>query len=240
MMWLWLVVGGCAKTTPTVGAPSSTVAEPDAPPQAKATPTYSLSADASPVLLHPKQATLTAPGQYDVQLRTSEGDIVVRVNRSWSPHGADRFYNLVKAGFYDQSAFFRTIDGFVAQFGLHANPKVNKAWREATMPDDPVILSNTRGRVTFAMRGVPDSRTTQLFVNLKDNSSLDAMGFSPFAEVVEGMDVVGALHETGEGAPRGPGPGQLDVMQRGNAYLDAEFPDVDRVLQATIVESATP
>ncbi len=234
--WIWLaVMAGCPKATPP---PDPAVPEAEAAPrQATTTPTYALADDASPVLLNPKLATKQAPSVYDVRLVTSEGDILVRVRRAWSPHAADRFYNLVEAGFYDGSAFFRTIEGFVAQFGLAANPKVTKAWRDEGFPDDPVMSSNTRGRVTFAMRNVPDSRTTQLFVNLTDNTSLDRLGFAPFAEVVEGMDVVDALHVTGEGAPRGPGPRQTDIIAKGNAVLDANFPDVDRVLRAEVVET---
>ena len=233
--WLWLLLAaGCQKAVAPVGAASAPSEQ--GPPQATATPKYDLGDDYSPVLLDPKQATLTAPAQFDVRLTTSEGDILVRVQRSWAPHAADRFYNLVEAGFYDQSAFFRTIDRFVAQFGLHANPKVNKAWRDAGMPDDPVILSNTRGRLTYAMRGVPESRTTQLFINLRDNTNLDALGFAPFAEVVEGMEVVDQLHRTGEGAPRGPGPNQGELAEKGNALIDAKFPKTDRVLQAVVVE----
>ncbi|MEM6926283.1 MAG: peptidylprolyl isomerase [Myxococcota bacterium] len=230
--WLWLVVGGCQKTTPPEASASA-----EAPAQATATPTYALGPDASPLLLDPSHPTGPAPVSYDVRLQTSEGDVVLTVLRAWSPHAADRFYHLVRAGFYDQSAFFRTIDGFVAQFGLAANPEVNRAWRDATMPDDPPVLSNTRGRVTFAMRGVPDSRTTQLFINLGDNGSLDRLGFAPFAEVTMGMDVVDALHRTGEGAPRGPGPSQSDIRDKGNAAIDTAFPEIDRILRATVVES---
>jgi len=233
-MWLWLVVtSGCEKAAPPASAASG-----QAEPQpAGETVRYELARNAPELLGDPKAETVTAPGEYWVELHTSEGDMVAHVVRVWAPNAADRFYNLVEAGFYDGSAFFRTIDGFVAQFGLSAIPEVNQAWRDATMPDDPVILSNTRGRLTFAMRGIPDSRTTQLFINLSQNNKLDGMGFAPFGEIVAGEEVLDALHRTGEGAPRGPGPNQSDIVKQGNALLDARFPEIDRVLTATIVES---
>lgn len=236
-MWVWLLIAsGCQKAAPVAAtAATSESATEDGPPQATSTSKYELADDASPVLRNPKLATATAPNAYDVRLTTSKGDIVLRIQRSWSPHAADRFYNLVEAGYYDQAAFFRTIEGFVAQFGISAYPEVNKAWRDVSIPDDPPILSNTRGRVSFAQRGVPDSRTTQLFINRVDNTSLNRMGFAPFAEVVQGMEVVDALHNTGEGAPRGAGPSQPDLRKHGNALLDARFPEIDRILQATVV-----
>lgn len=228
--WLWLVLAiGCPKATPT-GASTPADREPPAPSP------YALAEDASPALLRPSKATLVAPAQYDVRLTTTQGDIVLRVERAWSPLGADRFYNLVEAGFYDQSAFFRTIDNFVAQFGLAANPDVNAAWKDSTIPDDPVVLSNTRGRVTFAKSAAPNSRTTQIFVNLANNNALDSMGFAAFAEVVEGMHVVDALHRTGEGPPGGQGPSQGELRLRGNGYLDDNFPEIDRILTATVIE----
>jgi len=233
-MLLWLAATlGCQKATPPTNAASTSAPE---PPQATTTASYALPVDAAALLTDPGAETVRAPEEYWAELATSEGDIVLHVVRVWSPHAADRFYNLVRAGFYDQSAFFRTIDGFVAQFGLSAIPEVNAAWRDATMPDDPVILSNTRGRASFAMRGVPNSRTTQLFINLSDNQNLDGMGFAPFGEVVAGFEVLDALHRTGEGAPRGSGPDQMELVAQGNALIDARYPEIDRVLTASILE----
>jgi peptidyl-prolyl cis-trans isomerase A (cyclophilin A) len=150
--------------------------------------------------------------------------------------GADRFYNLVKVGFYDGVKFFRAIDGFMVQFGIHGDPSVTKVWRQANISDDPVKQSNTRGRVTFAMAG-PNSRTTQVFINYVDrNRQLDGMGFAPFGEVVEGMEVVDRLYKGyGEGAPRGMGPDQGRLQAQGNAYLEQEFPKLSGVVRATIV-----
>ncbi len=189
-----------------------------------------------PALLEPSEATETAPDEYKVKFETTKGDIVVKVHREWAPKGADRFYNLVKIGFYDKAHFFRTIDGFMTQFGISGYPDVASAWKSARLPDDPVKESNTRGRITFATAG-PNSRTTQVFINYKDsNKRLDRSGFAPFGEVVEGMDVVDALHKTGEGAPAGPGPAQSAVQARGGAYIEARFPEIDSIEKATILE----
>lgn len=178
----------------------------------------------------------TAPDSFRVRFETTEGDFVVRVHRAWAPHGADRFYNLVRHGFYDGNRFFRVLDGFVAQWGLHGEPRVTAAWHEATIPPDPVRETNTRGRITFAMGAEPDTRTTQVFINYGDNSRLDAMGFAPFGEVVDGMDVVDRLHAGyGEGAPRGGGPGQARIAADGEAYLASEFPELDRIREAELL-----
>ena len=138
------------------------------------------------------------------------------------------------AGYYDGTTFFRVIDGFMTQWGIHPDPRVSEAWREARIDDDPVEASNTRGRITFATAG-PDTRTTQLFINYIDNSRLDQMGFAPFGEVVEGMEVVDALYsDYGEGAPRGKGPDQGRIQAKGDVYL-AEFPELDRIVRASIL-----
>lgn len=177
-----------------------------------------------------------APESFRVRLETSEGNFVVLVRRDWAPNGADRFYNLVRHGFYDGVRFFRVLEGFVAQFGIHGDPDVARAWRDATIPDDPVVATNERGTLTFATAG-PNSRTTQLFVNYRDNSQLDAMGFAPIGEVVEGMEVVDRLHAGyGEGAPRGQGPSQTRIQAEGDAYLEAEFPELDRVERAVLLD----
>jgi peptidyl-prolyl cis-trans isomerase A (cyclophilin A) len=196
-------------------------------------------ASAGRPLLDPASAALnaTAPDTYRARFETSRGTFVIEVQRSLSPRGADRFYNLVANGFYDGVRFFRVIDGFMAQFGLHGDPQVTARWRTAAIPDDPVRASNTRGMVTFAMTGQPNSRTTQVFINFADNVQLDGMGFAPFGQVVEGMDVVDQLYSGyGEGAPNGSGPSQARIQAEGNRYLEAEFPRLDYVIRATIVE----
>ena len=173
-----------------------------------------------------------APPAYKVEFDTP---FVIEVHRDWAPNGADRFYNLVKNGFYDDVRFFRVIEGFMAQFGVNGDPKVSAAWREARIKDDPVKVSNKRTFVTFATAG-PNTRTTQVFVNYGDNSNLDSQGFSPFGQVVSGMKVVDSLYGGyGEGAPGGRGPNQARVQSDGNAYLASAFPNLDYVKKATIV-----
>lgn len=171
-----------------------------------------------------------APETFRVKFETSKGDFVVEVNRSWSPNGADRFYELVKSGFYDEARFFRVIPGFMVQFGIAGDPEVQAKWREKTIPDDRVTQSNKKGYVTFAKTGRPDSRTTQIFINYADNSFLDNQGFAPFGRVVEGMDVVEKIN-----AEYRERPDQSQVQRRGNEYLNAEFPRLDYVEKATIV-----
>lgn len=185
-------------------------------------------------LLRPSRFTETAPASYRVRLETSEGDVVIEVHRDWAPLGADRFYNLVRGGFYDDARVYRVVDGFMAQFGLNGDPYVNQAWKTQYLVDDPVAQSNTRGRVAFAKGGV-HTRTTELFISYKDNSALDAEGFAPIGEVVEGMDVVDSFHSAyGDGPPRGEGPYQAMAQARGNDYLDAEFPELTRIVRASL------
>lgn len=173
---------------------------------------------------------------YKVKFDTSEGEFVVEVHPEWAPKGASRFKELVEAKFYDDVRFFRVLDGFMAQFGMNGDPKVNSEWKNKTIPDDPVKQSNTRGMVTFATSG-PNSRTTQLFINFGDNSFLDSQGFAPFAKVVDGMDVVDKLYDGyGEGAPGGSGPSQGEIAAKGNGYLNAKFPKLDYIKTARIVE----
>jgi peptidyl-prolyl cis-trans isomerase A (cyclophilin A) len=187
-------------------------------------------------LLAPSSLDLIAPESYRARFETSKGAFVIEVRRSLSPNGADRFYNLVSNGYYDGVRFFRVLDGFMAQFGMHGDPAVTAAWRAAPIPDDPVMASNVRGTVTFAMTGQPNSRTTQVFINFGDNVQLDGMGFAPFGQVVEGMDVVDQLYSGyGEGAPNGTGPSQAQIQAQGNRYLEAEFPRLDHIIRATIV-----
>lgn len=170
-----------------------------------------------------------------MRFETSEGPFVVEVHRAWAPLGADRFYNLVKAGFYDDTRVYRVVEGFVAQFGLNGDPYVNQAWKTAYIVDDPVVESNVRGRITFAKGGL-HTRTTEVFINLRDNRRLDENRFAAFGEVVEGMDVVDRFYAGyGDGPPRGDGPYQAMVEARGNAYLDAEFPLLTRIVSARIL-----
>jgi len=178
--------------------------------------------------------TEQAPASYKVKFDTSKGVFVLQVTRAWAPLGADRFYNLVKSGFYDNVRFFRVISGFMVQFGISGDPAVMAGWRDAPIKDDPVTQSNKRGTITFAMAG-PNTRTTQVFINFADNDRLDASGFSPFGRVLSGMDVVDKLNpEYGEGAPRGRGPDQSRMQREGNAYLTKEFQRLDFVKKATI------
>ena len=207
---------------------------PDADPAAEAEAAPDTETAPDNMLLTPEALIATAPDVFRARFETSKGDFVIEVRREWSPNGADRFYNLLANGFYDDIRFFRVIAGFMAQFGIHGDPDVAAAWRGARIDDDPVVQSNTRGMVSYAMGG-PNTRTTQLFINFGDNSRLDGMGFSPFGQVVEGMDVVDQIHSGyGEGAPNGNGPSQGQIQSRGNEYLDADFPLLDRVVTATI------
>jgi len=177
-----------------------------------------------------------APAVYKVNVETSKGPFVLEIHRDWAPVGADRFYNLVKNGFYDNDRFFRVISGFMVQFGVNGDPKVSAVWREANIKDDPVRQSNSRGMITFATAG-PNTRTTQVFINFADNGALDRMGFAPFGRVVSGMNVVDALYNGyGEGAPRGNGPDQQRIQTQGNAYLTRDFAKLDYIKKATIAK----
>jgi peptidyl-prolyl cis-trans isomerase A (cyclophilin A) len=199
------------------------------------TPTAVASGVDKAMLMKPAELKETAPATFKVKFETSKGDFVVQVTREWSPNGADRFYNLVKHGFYDDVRFFRVISGFMAQFGIHGDPAIQKHWREANILDDKVVKSNTRGMITYAKTGAPNSRSTQLFINFGDNAGLDRQGFSPFGQVVSGMDVVDKLYDGyGEGAPSGKGPNQMEIQSQGNAYLAKSFPNLDYIKTARI------
>ena len=175
-----------------------------------------------------------APATFKAKFDTSKGAFVLEVQRDWAPNGADRFYNLVKHGFYDNVRFFRVIKGFMVQFGINGDPKLSAQWRDARIKDDPAKQSNRRGYITYAMAG-PNTRTSQVFINFGDNAGLDSQGFAPFGRVVSGMNVVDALNgEYGEGAPRGRGPDQGRIQSEGNAYLTKEFGRLDYVKKATI------
>jgi peptidyl-prolyl cis-trans isomerase A (cyclophilin A) len=184
-------------------------------------------------LLRASQFNEAAPQLFQARLETTAGAFVIEVHRDWAPLGADRFYNLVKRGWYDGVRFHRVLEDFTAGWGIHDDPYVNFVWQKELLLDDPVTQSNTLGRVSFARSG-PNSRTTQVFINLKDNTSLDDR-FAPFGEVVEGMDVVEGLYaDYGDGPPRGEGVYQAMALARGAEYFDVEFPELDRIDQATI------
>lgn len=177
------------------------------------------------------------PEVFQVRFETSQGPFVVEVHREWAPQGADRFHALVAAGYFDDSRFFRVVAGFIAQFGVAGDPKVTAAWKDRTIPDDPVRQSNTRGTIAYAMTG-PNTRATQLYVNLADNSRLDAQGFAPIGRVTSGMEVVDRLYasygEKSGGGMRGGKQGEM--LKGGNAWLDANFPRLDRLLKARVVK----
>ena len=236
---LAMACGGEAEVTPAPEPAAEAEAVPAPPPKPEVPPTPTAFTDAevnAEALANPASLTATAPEFYWVQFTTTKGPFVVRVHREWAPQGADRLYNLVKAGYFTDIAFFRAIDGFMVQFGIHGDPSMATAWREARITDDPVTETNRRGRITFATAG-PNTRTTQLFINYRDNANLDRMGFAPLGEVVEGMDIVDSLHKGyGEGAPRGRGPHQGRLQSEGNPYLKAEFPDLDYIQKAALAE----
>jgi len=188
-----------------------------------------LASTVHPALLDPSKATAKAPDSYKAKFTTSKGDFVIEVHRDWSPNAADRFYNLVKMGFFDDVRFFRALDGFMVQFGLSGDPAVSAKWTTANIPDDGVKKSNTRGFVTFAQTSLPNSRSTQVFINYGDNARLDGMRFAPFDEVTSGMEIVDGLYKG-----YGEQPNQGLIQSQGNAYLDAKFPKLDRVTKAVI------
>ena len=159
---------------------------------------------------------------------TSKGPFVVEVHRDWAPNGVDRFYELVQSGYYDESRFFRVVPNFVVQWGINRDPKVSQEWRQKMIPDDPVKESNRQGYITYAKSG-PDTRTTQLFINLADNASLDGMGFAPFGKVIEGMDVVQNLY-----SGYGQTPQQNLIQLQGNDYLQSQFPQLDYIRTARV------
>jgi peptidyl-prolyl cis-trans isomerase A (cyclophilin A) len=198
--------------------------------------TLSLAAPVRAEAPDPAKATAKAPNVFKVKMSTTKGDFVVEVHRDWAPNGADRFYNLVKQGYFTDIAFFRVVKGFMVQFGIHGDPAVSRVWRDARIQDDPTgKQSNTKGMVTFAMAG-PNTRTTQIFINYADNSRLDSMGFPPFGKVIEGMKVVDAIEGVyGEGAPQGNGPNQGRIQGEGNAYLKASFGKLDYLKKATLL-----
>jgi len=189
-------------------------------------------------LLRPNAPELQtpAPTRFKARFTTSKGAFTITVDRTWAPLGADRFYHLVKGRFFEEARFFRVLSGFMCQFGIPADPAESALWKDETMKDDPVRESNTRGKVSYATAGA-NTRTTQLFINYGNNRRLDRSGFAPFGEVTEGMDVVDKFYDGyGEGAPSGSGPSQKLMERQGNPYLQAEFPKLDFILKAEIVD----
>jgi peptidyl-prolyl cis-trans isomerase A (cyclophilin A) len=190
-------------------------------------PPGTLSPAAKAKLKNPAALKDVAPPEFRAAFDTSAGPFVVVVHRAWAPKGADRFYNLVKYGFFDNCRFFRVLPNFMAQFGINGDPTIQAAWRSANLPDDPVTQSNRRGTITFATAG-PNTRTTQLFINFKDNAGLDRQGFAPFGEVVSGMESVDKINAEYKELPK-----QEVIQRQGNAYLK-QFPRLDYVRKATI------
>ena len=246
LCFVLLLASACAKDEPSGPTPSATTASSVAkpPPNPSAQPSAVKSAkpslpgvrDGNDPLYHPEKATLTAPDKFRVEFVTSKGNFTIEVTRAWSPHGADRFYNLVQLGFYDDSRFYRAIDDFMVQFGIHADPAVNGAWYNAFIEDDPVVESNRRTYVAFAHAG-KNTRTTQIFVSYVDKQRrLDKEGFSPFGKVVDGMKVVDALYKGyGELAPKGKGPSASRYQREGELYLQVEFPKLDIIKTARVL-----
>jgi peptidyl-prolyl cis-trans isomerase A (cyclophilin A) len=227
----FLTSGAFAQGTPSTAKP--TTQKPAAPKTATQKPAARPAAP-SAALRTPSKLKEIAPATYDVSFDTSAGPFVVRVTRAWAPKGADRFYNLVKHGYYNEGRFFRVVPNFMVQFGLNGNPKIQSVWREANITDDPVTQSNKRGFITFATSG-PNTRTTQVFINFKDNASLDGQGFAPLGQVVSGMEVVDKINPA-----YGERPIQGRIQAEGNAYLSKEFPKLDFIRKATIVKAPVP
>lgn len=175
-----------------------------------------------------------APDSFRVEFETGKGMFVVQAVRAWAPTGVDRFHYLVDHGYYDGVKFFRVLPNFVAQFGIHGDPEINRQWTNRVIQDDPVKETNRKGTVTFATGG-PHTRTTQLFINLRDNRRLDGMGFAPIGYVAQGMDVVEKFYNGyGEGAPDGRGPSQGLIEREGNGYLNRQFPQLDSIVAARV------
>ena len=230
---------GLAQSTakPAASTPSQAKPAPTTPATQKPAPPKPATAKPAAVnsaLRTPAKLKETAPATFRADFDTSVGPFVIEVTRAWAPNGADRFYNLVKYGYFDGGRFFRVIPKFMVQFGIHGDPKLNAVWREANLKDDPVTQSNKRGFVTFATSG-PNSRTTQLFINFGDNSFLDKDGFAPFGQVVSGMEVVDKIN-----AEHGQTPNQMLIQSQGNAYLAQAFPRLDYIKTARLAKPTPP
>jgi peptidyl-prolyl cis-trans isomerase A (cyclophilin A) len=227
--------GACSKSEPEPSGLS--VASAVMPPPGGGSPTPASAPTSSiplahvthPDLLDPSKATAKAPDVFKAKLSTTKGDVVLEIHRDWSPNGADRFYNLVKMGFYDDQRFFRAVDGFMIQWGISGDPMVSAKWMNAGIPDDAPKQSNTRGMVTFAQSSLPNSRSTQVFISTVDNSRLDK-NFCPFGKVLTGMEVMDSVYKGyGDGLPQGA------IQASGNAFLDAKYPKLDGIKHAEIV-----
>jgi len=194
---------------------------------------------ASTSLINPSPAELSqpAPDSFTVLFETSKGRFTVQAHRAWAPLGVDRFYFLTKNEYWDGVRFFRVLPNFVVQFGIHGDPKISEAWKGRTIADEPVKQSNQAGFLTYAMGG-PNTRTTQIFINKRDNSRLDSIGFAPIGKVIDGMHVVEQLYAGyGEGSPRGGGPDQERMRLQGNSYLERQYPKLDSIVKARIVKN---
>jgi peptidyl-prolyl cis-trans isomerase A (cyclophilin A) len=222
------VITGCdpAKPPATAGSATPQVSPPPSPPQPPSGPVDPKLDPSNPVF------KAKAPDVFRARFLTTKGEFDVRVTRAWAPNGADHFYALVKAGFYNDLRFFRVVPNFMAQFGIHGDPRVAAKFSNWNIPDDPRVRSNVRGMLVYAKTNNPNSRSTQLFINFKDNSaSLDPQDFAPFGEVTEGMDTVDAVN-----AEYGESPDQGVIQRSGNLYLDTEFPRLTRILSVRILE----
>ena len=229
-------IAGCSRK-PSEQPPAPVETEKIAPPEvqkeeAAAAPAITPAEAARQKLLNPAQLNEKAPETFRAKFATSKGDFVIEVTRAWSPNGADRFFNLVKNGYYNDCRFFRVIDDFMVQFGINGDPSLNQVWYQAQITDDPVKESNQRGYVSFAMTGQPNSRTTQIFINYKDNSFLDGQRFAPFGRVIEGMNIVDSFFNEYQGVPS---DNQAQIQAQGNAYLNKAFPKLDYVKSASII-----
>ena len=201
-------------------------------------PSQAESANTHPAMLDPSQATEEAPAVFRAKFATTKGDFIVEAHRDWSPNGVDRFYNLIKIGYFKDIVIFRAIPKFMWQFGIHGDPNVNEKWAESKIKDDPSkpSISNTEGYLTFAKTGAPNSRSVQFFVNLGSNGFLDKQGFTPFAKVINGMDVVRKVNtEYGENSPEV----QRSFQQLGNDYILKKYPNLDKIASVTLI-SAEP
>jgi len=210
-------------TAPAEGAPAA-APEATAAPEASATPVSPTQEGSTPE---------TAPDVYKVKFETTKGDVVIEVHKEWAPLGAQRFYDLVRTGFFDDNRFFRVVPDFVVQWGIAGEPKKNDPWENKKLQDDPVKQSNTEGYVTFAAAGRPNTRGTQVFINYGNNANLDGMGFAPFGKVVEGMDVARSFNSMYQERPTSA---QGQIRAQGNAWLDKQFPGLDYIKQARIVQ----
>jgi peptidyl-prolyl cis-trans isomerase A (cyclophilin A) len=236
-LFLLLLVSGVAFAQ----APDPAKPAPAKPAPAKAGAAKAKKAAAPSRLLSPAALKARAPESYQVTFETTKGPFVLEVHRGWAPLGADRFYNLVKNGFFTNVSFYRVLKGSLVQFGAPPDPRVAAVWSRAPISDDPVKQSNTRGRISFAMGG-PNTRTTQVFINMRDNSGYDGMGFAPFGEVIQGMEVIDSLYSGyGDMAEQGgQGPSQQRVGVEGKPYLDKSFPNLDSIVSATVTSEPPP